>query len=176
MFSSFGGITAIHRKVSEELKKQNKQNRSLPKKAYNLRFGWEVEYRQTLEATQSSCARKLPPLESCRSSCLLEGLDPFSSSFHLQNLGLPSFSNKSVKASSHISFGKVRATGRSLFHMQFIPREGKENATYREWSSFEEKKSCQHLATGSGAHWVRLTLLALTDMPESSLFTTGDIL
>lgn len=59
VFSSFSGVTAIHRKVSEELKKQNKTKHKPAKKAYSLKVQFISEYRQTRDTAQSSFARKL---------------------------------------------------------------------------------------------------------------------
>lgn len=84
---------------------KNKTKHKLAKEAYSLKVQFSSEYRQRQETAQSSSARKLLGTASSGGSV------PIFLQFSLVKLGFPSFSNKSVKASSHISFGKVQSSG-----------------------------------------------------------------
>lgn len=76
---------------------KNKTKHKLAKEAYSLKVQFSSEYRQRQETAQSSSSSG--------------GSVPIFLQFSLVKLGFPSFSNKSVKTSSHISFGKVKSSG-----------------------------------------------------------------
>lgn len=83
---------------------KNKTKHKLAKEAYSLKVQFSSEYRDKRQL------RAHPP-ESCWEQLSSGGSVPIFLQFSLVKLGFPSFSNKSVKASSHISFGKVKSSG-----------------------------------------------------------------
>lgn len=123
--------TAIHRKVSKST--ETKQTQTHQKGLQS-----EVDYRSRIQIDiEEHWGHQLG---SCWNSCLLRPYIHFHPVFTCRTPAFPLFQ---TKTSSHISFGKINAVGRSLCQMRVIPREGEENNTRRKWSPLQEKQCYQ---------------------------------